>query len=445
MNPANISRRRFIGTAAAAAAAAAAAPWIRSAPAPDSPFRNLVTGRKIRVASVGLGGKGYSDTHECIGEDIVALCDVDFERGAQTFHENQQAARYRDFRQMLDEMGDRIDAVNVSTPDHMHFPIAMMALERGKHVYVQKPLTHTIGEARALAAAAARAGVVTQMGNQGHANNGTRLVREWIAAGVIGPVREVHCWTNRPVWPQPVVWPGRGAAPDTIDWNLWLGVAPEREYMPGIAPFNWRGLWDYGTGALGDMGCHLMDAAFWALDLSGPVKIEATSTGNTAVSAPKSSKVVCRFPARGSMPPVVFTWYDGGEVPPRPPELEAEIEMPKGGTYYRGDNGVIFSPTDYCEEPRLIPEERMKNADLPKRTIARVPRANPHQEWLDAIKGGPVPGSNIPEYSAGLTEFVLLGNLAIRLNRPIEWDSKAGACVGLPEADALIHKSYRVF
>lgn len=440
------SRRSFLRTAALAAAATAASPWVRGQAAPASRYRNLITGRKLRIAAVGLGGKGYSDLKACTGEEIVALCDVDFARGAQTFHEHQGVARYRDFRQMLDEMGDQIDAVTIATPDHMHFPVAMMALERGKHIYVQKPLTHTIGEARALKQAAAKAGVVTQMGNQGHANEGTRLVKEWIEAGAIGPVREVHCWTNRPVWPQGVSFPAPvGAHPGEIDWNLWLGVAPAQPFMPGVAPFNWRGFWDYGTGALGDMGCHIMDAPFWALDLRGPVRIEATSVGNTAVSAPKSSVLKFHFPARGSRPPLEFTWSDGGNKPPRPPELEADIEMPKGGCYYRGDKGVIFSPTDYCESPRLIPDEAMKAFQRPEKTIPRVPRGNPHLEWINAIKGGPAPGSDIADYSADLTEFVLLGNLAIRLGQPIEWDSASGTCVGLPAADRLIHKSYRVF
>ena len=178
---------------------------------------------------------------------------------------------------MLTEMGDRIDAVTVSTPDHMHFPVALMAIEMGKHVYVQKPLTHTIAEARILKAAAAKHGVVTQMGNQGHANEGTRLTKEWIEAGVIGTVREVHFWTNRPVWPQGIPLPAAQPAPDTMDWNLWLGVAPERSYNSTIAPFKWRGYWDYGCGALGDMGCHIMDAAFWTLDLRGDVSISAHS------------------------------------------------------------------------------------------------------------------------------------------------------------------------
>jgi predicted dehydrogenase len=419
----------------------------RSLAATASPARNLVTGRRVRVAAVGLGGKGYTDLHALVGEEIVGLCDVDFERGGPAFREFPHVPRYRDFRRMFDELHDRIDAVTIATPDHMHFPVALMAIERGKHVYVQKPLTHTIGEARALKAAAARAGVVTQMGNQGHANEGTRLVREWIEADVIGTVREITVWTNRPVWPQGIQWPATEGLtpPATLDWNLWLGVAPYRDYRPGLAPFNWRGMWDYGCGALGDMGCHLLDAPFWTFNLRGPVRVSAESEGGSAITAPLGSVVRYEFAARGSLPPLVLTWYDGNRKPERPPELDAGRPMSRGGVLYRGDKGVIYSPTDYSESPRLLPESRMAEFKRPPRVYPRVPRGNPHLEWIDAIKGGPVPGSNIVDHSADLTEFNLLGNLAIRLNRPIDWDPVAGRCVGLPEADALIHKSYRLF
>jgi predicted dehydrogenase len=414
---------------------------------PESPFRNLVRGRRVRVAAVGLGGKGYSDLRALDGEEVVGLCDVDFARGNEAFREFPHAPRYRDFRRMFDEIGDQIDAVTIATPDHMHFPVALMAIQRGKHVYVQKPLTHTVGEARALKEASLRAGVVTQMGNQGHANEGTRLVREWIEADVIGTVREVTVWTNRPVWPQGISWPDpQGLTPPaTLDWNLWLGVAPYRAFRPGLVPFNWRGMWDYGCGALGDMGCHLLDAPFWTLNLRGNVRVSAEQEGGTSVTAPNGSVVRYEFPARGSLPPLVLTWYDGTRKPPRPPELDAEREMARGGVLYRGDKGVIYSPTDYSESPRLLPESRMAEFRRPPRVYPRVPRGNPHTEWLDAIKGGPVPGSNIPEHSADLTEFNLLGNLPIRLGRTIEWDATAGRCVGLPEADTLINKQYRMF
>jgi len=440
------TRRRFLQTAGLASAALVTAPWIRSETLPDSPYRNLVRGRKVRVACVGVGGKGHEDTMNCSGEELVGLCDVDFARGAQTFQLFPQVPRFRDYRVMLDQLHDRIDAVTISTPDHMHAPIALAAMERGKHVYVQKPLTHTIGEARLLKAAAAKAGVVTQMGNQGHAFDGCRLIKEWIEAGAIGQVREVHCWTNRPVWPQGIAWPAPDVRPpDTLDWNLWLGVAPHRPYVKDVAPFNWRGFWDYGCGAMGDMGCHVLDAPFWALNLRGPVKVRGESEGNTAICAPKSSHVVMEFPARGNLAPLVLTWSDGGRLPARPPGLDPEEKLPGSGTYYVGDAGILYSPGDYSTSPRLLPESRMESFKRPARGIPRIPKGNPYLEWLTAIKGGPVPGSNIIDHSADLTEFTLLGNLAIRLGRSFEWDPVAVACVGQPDADRLIHKTYRVF
>ncbi len=444
--PLPLTRRQFL-RAASVASLAAACPslWARSG---DSPYRNLVPAdRRLRLALVGCGGKGIWDALGCIaaGGEFTALCDPDFAIAAQVFPEFPGAARYRDYRQMLDEMDDRIDGVVVSTPDHAHFPAALMAIERGKHVYVQKPLTHTIGEARALKAAAARAGVVTQMGNQGHANEGTRLTREWFEAGAIGTVREVHTWTNRPIWPQGMPLPTPAEVPATLDWNLWLGVAPVRDYSPEITPFNWRGYWDYGCGALGDMGCHLMDAAFWSLDLRGPVRVSAVSEGGTEVTAPTWSIITYEFPARGARAPVKYVWYDGGKKPPVPEELGPGGKLPEGGTIYRGDKGTILATGDYSETLRLIPESAMKAFKRPPKTYPRVPKSDPYLEWISACRGGPAPGSNIVDHSADLTEFVSLGNLAIRLNRPIEWDPVAGACVGLPEADRLVNKNYRVF
>jgi predicted dehydrogenase len=445
------TRRDFIRTGALVAASASLAPWSRllasGAPLPDSPYKNLVKGRPVRIASVGLGGKGLSDVLNSSSEQIVGLCDVDFERGGEIFRRFPQVPRYRDFRRMLDELNDSIDAVTVSTPDHMHFPVAMMAIERGKHVYVQKPLTHTIGEARQLKAAAARAGVVTQMGNQGHANEGTRLVREWIEAGVIGTVREIDVWTNRPVWPQGIAWPAPNGLtpPDNLDWNLWLGVAPYRDYRPDLHPFNWRGMWDYGCGAMGDMGCHMLDAASWTLNLRGPVHIVAESEGGSAITAPRGATIRFNYPARGSLPPIKLTWREGIHTQPRPAELEPEQKLSNGGVLYRGDAGVIYAPGDYSESPRLLPESRMAQFKRPAKVYPRIPRSNPHLEWINAIKGGPVPGSNFVDHASDLTELNLLGNIAIRMGKPIDWDCAAGRCTGLPEADVLINKSYRLF
>jgi predicted dehydrogenase len=446
----SVSRRRFIKTASLAALAAGLLPRSLAAEGATAParFKNLVTsGRKLRVACVGIDGKGYSDTMACAGEEIVALCDVDFVRGHRAFSELPLVPRYRDYRQMLTEMGDRIDAVTVSTPDHMHFPIALMAIEMGKHVYVQKPLTHTIEEARILKAAAAKHGVVTQMGNQGHANEGTRLTKEWIEAGVIGTVREVHFWTNRPVWPQAVPLPAAEAVPPTLDWNLWQGVAPVQDFSAEIVPFKWRGYWNYGCGALGDMGCHIMDAAFWALDLRGNCTVSATSEGNSEVSGPKSSVVTYQFPQRGQRAPVKVVWYDGSNKPPAPKELGPDGKLPGGGSIFYGDKGVLIDTDDYNAAPRLLPEERMKAfTDRPKRTLPRVPKSNPHLEWIAACKGeGPAPGSNFVDHAVDLTEFCLLGNVAIRSGQPIEWDAARMTCSNLPSADRFVRKAYRVY
>ncbi len=449
-----VTRRLFLQTASLAALTAGLLPrrlggeTVAATIAP-SRFKNLVTdGRKLRVACVGIGGKGYSDTMACRDEEIVALCDVDFVNGQRAFTELPLVPRYRDYRQMLTEMGDRIDAVTVSTPDHMHFPIALMAIELGKHVYVQKPLTHTIEEARLLKAAAVKHGVVTQMGNQGHANEGTRLTKEWINAGVLGTVREVHFWTNRPVWPQGLaVRPEGQPVPSTVDWNLWQGVAAEKSYSSQVMPFNWRGFWDYGCGALGDMGCHIMDAAFWALDLRGNCTVSAESIGNSDLSCPKSSVVTYQFPQRGNRAPVKVVWYDGSNKPPVPKELGADAKLSGGGSLLYGDKGIIYDTDDYNGAPRLIPEEKMKAfTDRPKRTIPRVPKSNPHLEWIAACKGqGPAPGSNFIDHAVDLTEFCLLGNVAIRAGQPIEWDAEKMTCANLPAADRFLRKSYRVY
>jgi predicted dehydrogenase len=445
------NRRDFIRSSASFAGLAMLSPPLAGETLPARRHRNLVTGRKLRIAHIGVGNKGYVDVMACAatGEEIVALCDVDATRGNRAgFHAFQVllgAERYRDYRQMLTEMDDRIDAVVISTPDHTHFPAALMALERGKHVYVQKPLTHTIGEARLLKAAAAKAGVVTQMGNQGHAYEGARLIKEWIDAGVIGPVREVVTWTDRPIWPTGVDRAIAAPVPPTLDWNRWIGTGPYRDYSPAIAPWNWRAWWDYGSGGLGDMGCHLMDAAFWALNLRGPVKVSSESEGCTELSAPKWSIVTYQFPARGSLPPLKYTWYDGGKLPPKPEEL-GDLKMPKTATLYRGDSGTLLAEGDYNNSVRLIPESRMKAfVDRPPKIIPRVPRGDPYLEWITACKGGPTPGSNIVEHSADLTETVLLGNIALRLGKTIQWDPVALACVGMPEASRYIHAKYRLF
>lgn len=436
-----LDRRQFIKSSSAAASLLILPGSFLHAK-PDEPSPN----EKLRIACVGAGGRGEAAVDSLReGHDIVALCDVDFERAANSFKKCPDAKQYKDYRVMFDELGDRIDAVTVSTPDHMHFPIAMMAIERGKHVFCEKPLTHSIWEARQLREAAAKAGVATQMGNQGHANEGTRLMREWVHAGAIGPVREVHHWTDRPIWPQGIGRPegkDNPKPPSTFDWNLWLGVAPDRPYDPAYAPFHWRGWWDFGTGALGDMGCHIMDAAFWALDLGYPTAVEAISTPVNDETAPKSSLVTFHFPARGSMPPVKVYWYDGNLRPSIPAELEADREWESNGTLLVGDDGAMVSNT-YCSSVRLVPETKMKEflPNRPEKTIPRI-KGGHFNEWIEAIKGGPKAGSNF-DYSGKLTETVLLGNLAIRSGRKLEWDGDAMRVTNFEPANQYVRRAYR--
>lgn len=441
-----IDRRQFLKSAALGAAALSLTDVAALAAPLASKKRFCDPAKKMNIAGIGCGGKGASDIGEMAKtENIVALCDVDYSKGMDTFKKYPGVPIYKDFRQMLREMGDKIDGVTVSTPDHMHFPAAMMAMEMGKHVYVQKPLTHTVGEARLLTETAAKYGVVTQMGNQGHSNEGTRLLKEWVQGGAIGKVREVHIWTNRPIWPQGIQRPLTvDPIPETLDWNLWLGVAPDRPYNKAYMPFAWRGWWDFGCGALGDMGCHTMDAAFWALDLKYPVSVVAECDAINPESAPKWSIVTYEFPARGSLPPVTLKWYDGGKLPPRPKELEADRQMSKAGQLLIGDKGVILETGDYCDSPRLIPEAAMKDFQRPEKTLPRVKEGH-YANWVLGCKGGPAPCSNFEEHSGPLTEMVVIGNLAIRIGKKIAWDGPRARCTNLPEAEPLVNKAYRVF
>jgi predicted dehydrogenase len=439
-----MNRREFIKTGAIAAAAAGL-PVADVFGAPSREGR-LVKGRKLNVACVGCGGKGTSDIRDIRGENIVALCDVDYARARGTFDKYPDVPHYKDYRQMLLEMDDKIDAVTVSTPDHMHFPIAMMAITMGKHVFVQKPLTHTIAEARAITLAAREHNVVTQMGIQGHASRGIRYLKEWLDADAIGKVHEVHYWTNRPIWPQGMDRPKEvQTPPPTLDWNLWLGVAPERPYNPAYAPFKWRGWWDFGCGALGDIGCHAMDAAFWTLDLGSPTSVEAVTSDHHPETAPAWSKVTYQFPEREGKPPVKVVWHDGNQPPARPKDLEAGRNLPDkiGGQLFYGDKGTILGYDVYCNTIRIIPEAKMKAFKVPEHTIAKSP--GHMQEWVRACKGdGPKPGANF-DYAGPLTEMVLLGNLAVRTGKRIEWDGANMLCTNTPEANQYLAKAYRVF
>jgi predicted dehydrogenase len=402
---------------------------------------------KLNIACVGVGGKGFSDAQSVSEHNIVALCDVDDRLAARAFGEFPNAKRYRDWRVMLDKEPN-IDAVMVATPDHSHAIISLSAMQRGKHVYCQKPLTHTVREAQLMAEFAKKYNVATQMGNQGHASEETARIQELIADGAIGPVREVHVWTDRPMqglfgvyWPQGIDRPAdRPAVPEQLDWNVWLGPAPERPYHPAYHPFRWRGWWDFGTGALGDIGCHSMDSVFRALKLDYPLSVQASCTRVNKESYPVASIVTYTFPAREQMPPVTLTWYDGGLKPPRPAELEPGRQLGDGGTLYIGDKGKIL-------DGWIIPETRRREYTPPPKTL---PRSIGHYaEWLLACKTGSPTGSNFG-FAGRLTEVVLMGNIALRpelreqLTRQVLlWDAQSKQFSNLPEANAFLSKTYR--
>ena len=353
---------------------------------------------------------------------------------------------------MLAKMGDKIDAVTVSTPDHHHYPAAMMSIQRGKHVYVEKPLTHTVGEARALRDAAKKKGVVTQMGNQGRATEGIRLMREWTQAGVLGDVREVNAWS--PDFPEryfarPESLPlPKQTPPATLDWNLWVGPSEMRPYNETIAPVRWRGFWNFGNGMLGDWACHTLDGPFWALDLGAPSSVEAQVAEVSTEISPRWAEVTYTFPARGKRPPVTLKWHEGpGKKPGVPRNWENDPKapgLPERGMFMVGEKNTLFAPIGRPDSPRLIGtavmEEFKKNR--PKPTIPRVV-GGPMKEWIDAIaKKGPMPGSNF-EYSVPLSEMVLLGVVAVRTGKRIEWDAKKGKITNDPTLNRYIDVTAR--
>ena len=444
-----INRRKFIQTAGLGALAYAALPKIAWS-WDDIPSRTgkIVTGRKLNIACIGVGGQGRRDLDQIASENIVALCDIDPMRAKKSFEKYPDAKKYKDFRVMLMEMDDQIDAVTISTPDHMHFAAAMMAIKMGKHVFVQKPLTHTIAEARALTEAARKHKVMTQMGIQGHSFDGIRRMREWYKARAIGEINEVHIWTNRPVWPQgdrPLA-PAQ-EVPAHIDWNLWQGIAAERPYNSAYMPFAWRGWSEYGCGALGDIGCHAMDCPFDVLDLSNPTSVEAVCGPQSEWSFPEWSIVTYQFPATAERGPIKLVWYDGNKFPERPQELEASRKLPSGdgGQLWYGTEGTIMISDIYCKAARLIPQSAWvdfaKNR-MPEET--EKPSIGHKEEWIEACKGGEPAQANF-DYAGPLTEMVLLGNLAVRFGKKIEWDPKNMVCTNVPEANTLVRKKYRKY
>jgi len=438
MKPTNqVSRRQALAAGSAAAALTIVPRHVLGGPGQNPPSN------KLNVAGIGVGGMGSGDIRNVASENVVALCDVDqraLERNAKQF---PQAKLHTDFRKMLETQKD-IDAVMIATPDHNHAVVSMMALKMGKHVHCQKPLTHSVYEARMIGKAAEEAKVATQMGNQGQASEQARLISEFIWSGAIGTVREVHGGSNRypPISPRGIRRPqDTPPVPPELNWDLWLGPSPERPYHPCYHTFSWRGWWDFGTGVLGDIGCHQFSAVFKALKLGHPSSVEACSSNHQCPpeianeTAPLSSITRWCFPAEGDRAEVTVTWWDGGLKPPRPDELEP------GRSFGEGDWLMIVGDKGKMLGHRIIPEAKAREIGKPPQVLDRSP--GHYQEWIRACKGGEPAGSDFVNHAAHLAEVVLLGNIAIRTKEKLLWDGENLRFTNSDEANKLINPPYR--
>jgi predicted dehydrogenase len=409
----------------------------------------------LNIAYIGTAGIGryHLEATVPLGVNCPCFCDVDTKNFADAAEVFPDARRYQDYRQMFDKEHKHIDGVMIGIPDHQHYPATLLAMQLGKHVYTQKPLTHTPWEARQLTEAAKKYKVATQMGNQGHALEGWRLIYEWIHSGAIGQVKEVHTWTNRPIWPQGVERPeGEDAVPPNLDWDVWLGPAPQRPYKGPTPPahngpyhqFNWRGWWDFGAGALGDMACHTMDNMWATLDPGYPTAVEPIAgTPVNQETFPKSAMIKWEFPAKGERAAFVAYWYDGGLRPAIPPELELGRSLPATGNLYLGTKGALLVSGDYAESARIIPEAKMREIGKPPELLERSP--GHVEEWLMAaatMKPIDYPKSNFA-YAGPFTETILLGNIALRVGRRLEWDGANLKFTNVPEANQYVTKEYR--
>jgi predicted dehydrogenase len=430
---------------------------------------------KLNIAGIGAGGKGASDLKEFAKSprvNIVALCDVDDRQAAGSIKEFPKASYHKDFREMLEKEGKNIDAVSVSTPDHTHAVATLAAMQLGKHVYTQKPLTHDIYEARTLTEAARKYKVITQMGNQGGSGDGVRKAKEMVDAGLIGEVKSVKCWTNRPVWPQGIPVPtGSHEVPKELNWDLWLGPAKYIDYNPAYLPFNWRGWWAFGTGALGDMACHIMDPVFRILPIDYPTEVECSVSGNwkgffaeanNIESCPPASIIHLGYPRKDGKGKIKVTWMDGGLLPERPEELQPNEEMGNwdGGAIFEGTKGKLMCDC-YGANPRLLPTSLMKTTKMPPATIKRVPEGH-YIQWVNACIDGYGKGktSSPFEFAGPFTESILIGNLAIRSwmmqnpnlkgwgdkylgRKKLLWDAKNMKITNFDEANQFVKYPYR--
>jgi predicted dehydrogenase len=437
------TRRQFLTTASLAAAGY----WIGGcATSPRVSPRRVAANSKLHIGCIGIGGQGGGVTSELVtfpNVHIAALCDVDEKHAAGARTKYPGRPFYRDFREMLAKE-TQLDAVMIGTPDHWHAPIALAAMLQGKHVYCEKPLSHTIEEARLMEKAAKLTGVVTQMGNNGHAGEGLRRTKEWIDAGVIGAVKEVHVWSDRPG----KFWKSQGQrrpsdtqpVPPSLDWNLWLGPAADRPYHPAYVPREWRGWIDFGCGALGDMAVHNADPAYYALDLGAPDWVEATSSETNTDSFPTWSITTYHFPAKSRRGDITMKWYDGGKMPPRPANMDPDRPLPDNGIYFVGEGGAILCG-GWSGTPSLVPAR--KDFQPPSPTI---PRSVGHRrEWVDACFAGKPENAQAGFwYSAPFTESLLVGLLPVLAGKQrIEWNAGEMKAVNTPEADRFIRKAYR--
>ncbi|HOX01418.1 MAG TPA: Gfo/Idh/MocA family oxidoreductase [Candidatus Paceibacterota bacterium] len=459
MKTAKISRRGFLRSSAGVAAALTLAPRHVLGGA-----RFVPPSEKVNIAIVGAGGQGRANVRALFQQadaQVIAVCDPNERANYDEYYykgeagrrpvraeieahyaartPNYRCAEYEDFR-VLFERERAIDALLCATPDHLHALVCIRAMRMGKHVYCEKPLTHSVAEARAVARVARETGVATQMGNQGHSGDGIRTTCEWIWDGAIGPVREVHGWTGAAKWFTHRGLPAdRPPVPAGLNWDLWLGPRQPRPYHPTYAPVKWRSYWEFGTSMIGDMACHNLDPAVWALDLHAPAHVEACGSQVDPVTTPAGGIYRFQFGTRGQQPPVKVVWYDGGLRPERPADLPEEDAMGSNGVLFIGDRGVLMCP-GWGGPPTLLPEARMDAYRRPPKTLPRS--KGHHRDWLDACKGGP-PASASFEYGARITELVLLGNVAMRAGKRIDWDGAAMKATNAPEADQYLHSSYR--